>query len=388
MPFDIKTFSNKLMRYRNQFPVSIEEVSSSTGISISRLRDLENGQNEPSGDEILILADFFKCDFNYFISNEKETVLEKTELLFRRYGKELSTNDRWAIQECIFFAESENYLDELYSIKKPQVFQFNPVGSYFKQQGIDAAIELRKVLNYRANEFRLDIYSEFRKAGFLIYRRKLENSSISGVCIAHPQIGKIILVNYDEDIYRQRFTVAHEVGHAIFDSEDGDIELSFIGKWDKDFLKEVRANNFAASFLIPYELIFSIPNNKKWDGEKIIEWANKVKVNTKSLLIALKNNGLITDSQEEELSIYKIPSDIKMDPEYSDFSQEMLERLTILLERGLTYKYINKCFKAQRDNKISMERMFEMMFIEHNQFCDINNLLNPGKPPPLAVVMS
>jgi len=27
-------------------------------------------------------------------------------------------------------------------------------------------------------------------------------------------------VNYSEDVYRQRFTAAHELAHAIFDSDD------------------------------------------------------------------------------------------------------------------------------------------------------------------------
>ncbi|KYC48915.1 MAG: hypothetical protein AMQ22_01797 [Candidatus Methanofastidiosum methylothiophilum] len=378
MALDLKTFSNKLVRYRNQFSISLDDVSISTGIQKDRLVQLENGIVEPSGDEILIIADYYKCDFNFFISNEKQTAFEKTELLFRRYGTELSTNDRWAIQECIFLAECENYLDGLYKRPHYQIFNYVPQGKYYKAHGKEAAKALRNLITLRANELNLDIYSDFRKAGFLIYRRRLESSSISGVCIDYPDIGKIILVNYDEDIFRQRFTVSHEVGHAIFDNEDGDIALSYRGKWDTKDLREIRANVFAASFLIPDELLNSIPDNKNWNGEKLIDWAIKAKVNTVSLLIALENSGLIDRRQSQQISHYKVPLSSKIDPEFVNLSPEMVKRLSTLLEKGLTNKYLNKCLTAQRDGMISTSRMMEMLLVEQNEILEINSLFKLG----------
>lgn len=378
MSFDLAAFADKLIRYRNQFKVSIEEVSASTGIKKERLEKFEIGNCEPNGDEVLILSDYYKCDYNFFISNEKQTAFEKTELLFRKYGNELSSNDRWAIQECIYYAECESYLDSLNGLSRPEVFSYAPKGKYYKGQGVDAAKKLRESISLRANEFNLDIYSDFRKAGFLIYRRKLENSTISGVCIDYSSIGKLILVNYDEDIYRQRFTMAHEVGHAIFDNEEGDIALSYSGKWSSSDLKEVRANAFAATFLVPDELVNTIPDNRMWDRDKLIFWANKIKVNTRTLLIALRNRDLVSDLQSNQLSQYKVNSFLKTDPETRGLSSEMLKRTTILFERGLTYRFLNKCFSAQREGKISLNRMAEMLLININEIPDINRIFKLG----------
>jgi len=378
MAIDLKMFSNKLFRYRNQFNTSVDEVSINTGIQKERLIDLEKGSIEPSGDEILILADYFMCDFNFFISNDKQTAFEKTELLFRKYGSELSTNDRWAIQECIYFAECENYIDQLYGKPPNEVFKYSPKGNYFKGQGKDAARALRNTISLKANELNLDIYSDFRKAGFLIYRKSLESSTISGVCIDYPEIGKIILVNFNEDVFRQRFTVAHEVGHAIFDNEEGDIALSYVGKWNTKDLREIRADAFAASFLIPDELLLSIPDNKNWNGNKLIEWSIKAKVNTVSLLIALENMNLISKDQNIAMKQFKVPIDMKIDPEFVGISSEMIKRLGTLLEKGLTYKYINKCFTAYRDRKISTSRMLEMLLIANDEIYEINKLFNLG----------
>ena len=47
---------------------SLDDVASSTGIDIERLQSIEDGQVEPTGDEVLILADYYRCDFKHFIS--------------------------------------------------------------------------------------------------------------------------------------------------------------------------------------------------------------------------------------------------------------------------------------------------------------------------------
>ncbi|MFM6082787.1 MAG: helix-turn-helix domain-containing protein, partial [Dolichospermum sp.] len=71
MTFDLALFSSKLKKYRAQFENSLDEISVSTGISIQSLTALENGEKKPTCDEVLILADYYKCDYQFFISNEK-----------------------------------------------------------------------------------------------------------------------------------------------------------------------------------------------------------------------------------------------------------------------------------------------------------------------------
>ena len=83
-----------------------------------RLNDLNEQKADPTGDEVLIIADFFKCDYNFFISNERLTAFEQTEKLFRKYGDELTKEDRWSIQEFLFLSECEHFLFE--ALKKPK----------------------------------------------------------------------------------------------------------------------------------------------------------------------------------------------------------------------------------------------------------------------------
>lgn len=131
-------------------------------------------------------------------------------------GGEFSKEDRRNILEFIFLSECEDQLERELELHRG-AFEFTPRGSFNKGQGEAAAQALRAHFNYAPNPVPNDIYADFRKLGFHVFRRRLANSNISGLTIRHPSAGTCILVNYDEDIYRQRFTACHEAGHGIID---------------------------------------------------------------------------------------------------------------------------------------------------------------------------
>ena len=107
MPLDIISLGKKIKRCRTNLDLELSDVSEKVGISIERLDEIEKGQKEPTGDEILIFADFYKQDYKYFISNEKLSASEQIEVLYRKFGDDFSKEDRWAIQEFIYLCENE-----------------------------------------------------------------------------------------------------------------------------------------------------------------------------------------------------------------------------------------------------------------------------------------
>lgn len=373
MPIDRQLLSQKLIRYREQFQLTIYDLSAFTGISEERLVGFERNDIEPTGDEILILADFYKCDFKFFISSEKLAPFEQTEFLFRKYDTDFSKQDRWAIQEFLYLAECEEFLFEQLNVYKTNIFYFRKQGDYFKRHGMDAANSLRKALGYSDIKVPLNIYEDFRKIGLHVFRRKLENSNISGIYIKHPTAGKCILINYSEDIYRQRFTAAHEVGHAILDDET-DVVVSF-NKWSKGDLIEIRANTFASNYLMPPKFIKKLPNPKEWDVEKAIIWANKLKVSTEALANSLRVLGLIDANVENLIKSVRVPNEFKSDPELSNSLSSLgRERKKHLLERGLSTKFVRLCFEAYQRNIISSGRLAEMLLLKESELVEIVSL--------------
>ncbi|HEY9831458.1 MAG TPA: XRE family transcriptional regulator [Stenomitos sp.] len=372
MTFDLVLFGSKLKRYREQLEASLDEVSMATGIPTQDLTALENGGRRPTGDQVLILADYYRCDYQFFISNEQLAPFEQTETLFRRYGDEFSKDDRWAVQEFLFLCECEDFLFKLISRGDYKPFKFAKTGTYFKGHAEQAAARLRQHLGYSPKQVGRDIYDDFRCLGFHIFRRELGNSNISGLYIKHPTAGKCILVNYTEDVYRQRFTTAHEAAHAILDEEE-DFVVSLLS--DNKSLVEVRANTFASRYLMPPEFLRNIPSSREWTPEKAIDWANRLKVSTEALAYALKSSNLIAESMESQIKSVRVPLNMKIDPELPEtLSLRSRQRREQSLKRGLSTFYVGLCFDAYEQALISAGRLAEMLLVNECELGEIADI--------------
>ena len=364
MALNLELLASKLRRYREQFQTSISEVALVTGISEDSLVAYEKAEKEPTGDEILILADYYKCDYRFFITGEEVAPFEKTETLFRKHGEQLSKDDRWAIQEFLYLCECEEYLMELNPTLDRKLFTFEKRGTYYKGHGEEAAAALRRHLGYPQQQIGMDVYDDLRRIGIHVFRRHLQNSDISGLFIQHPTAGRCILVNYSEDIYRQRFSAAHEGAHAILDDEK-EFNVSFVS--EKRDYSEIRANTFASRYLMPPDFLRGIPNAKQWDPPKAMDWANKLKVSTEALAYALKEADLISENEVVDIKSVRVPAELKVDPELpGSLPKRSRERKEVLLRLGLSDFYVGLCFDAYENGMITGGRLAEMLLISEH----------------------
>jgi Zn-dependent peptidase ImmA (M78 family) len=304
----------------------------------------------------------YRCDYRDLLSPDTLTPLDRTETLFRRFGDAFNKADRRSVQDFMFLCESEEYLGRSVGTKKrTDKFVAKKTGQYFKKHAEEGAADLRKFLGYQPHEVPRDIYQDFRQLGMHLFRRSLENSDISGVYVNHPYAGDCVLINYSEDIYRQRFTGAHEAAHALFD-RDEEIVVSF---WNANELQEVRANNFASHFLMPPDFLTRIPDSNRWDAAKLAKWANELRVNQDPLIFALSSAGLINASAREKLKRSKIKLTNKSDPELpSTLSPLSKQRKSQLLERGLSSHYVTLCFEAFRRHIVTSSRLVELLLLD------------------------
>ena len=369
MLLDLKLVGSKLAGYRNQFQATREEVAARTGIAASRLADIEAGDTEPTGDEILVLADFYKCDYKFFISHERLAPYEQTEMLFRSISEELTRDDRWAVQELLFLCECEEYLQHelLGQVSRP--FTFAKRGGHFKTHGEEAAASLRRHLGYEADEVP-NVFVDIRRIGFHVFRRKLQSSEISGLYVRHPVAGQCVLVNYREDVYRQRFTAAHETGHAILDAEK-DFVVSYTRR-GKRGLSEIRANTFASHFLIPPSLLERIPNPEELTQTRLANLCQQLKVSPSALLIALKEAGVLSEEAAATLVETRLPREAKTDPELPpDLTPLQRTRRGEMLRRGLSSYYVDLCFEAYERGEVSAGRVAEMLLMDQLELADV-----------------
>ena len=253
MAYDHLKIAQKLLRSRNNMGLDKIEVSNLTGIDVDRIEALESGIVEPSGDEILILADVYKEDFRYFISNQNLSSAETVDELYRLNGS-ITKIDKQAIQSFIFHSANEQSLFESLG-KKNEVFVSPSINNerVWKSDGIKVAQALRQFLGYKNMDAYRNLYYEFRRIGLHIFRVKLQDSNLSGLFVKHPIADKCVLVNFDDNLYRQNFTLCHEVGHALMDGSNYNVSYQA----QKDY-REYRANAFASEFLMPQAVIKQI----------------------------------------------------------------------------------------------------------------------------------
>jgi Zn-dependent peptidase ImmA (M78 family) len=369
MAIDLRTLGSKLAKYREQLKESIVEAAASTGIDAARLAAVEAGQAEPTGDEVLILADHYRCDFKFFISNEQVAPFEQTETLYRAHGNDFSKEDRRAVQDFLYLCETEDFLMRELG-RAPKGFSFAPAGTFFKGHGEAAAASLRAALGHSDREVPRDVYAEFRSVGVHVFRRKLGNSNISGLFIMHPVAGKCALVNHSEDVYRQRFSAAHEMAHAIFDSAQG-ASVSFEGPSGSDMV-EVRANRFASCFLMPPAFLAQLPDPARWSEADAQRWANALRVSCVALAIALKEAKLVDAIAYDRIRNLRVPRDAKVDPELpASLNATQRERKTRLLELGLSDHYVGLCFEGFSAGVISIGRLAEALLCSHGELAEL-----------------
>lgn len=372
MTINLRSLGVKLSKYRDQLTQTLEEVAIATGIEISRLTSIEHGLLEPTGDEVLILADYYRCDFKYFISNEKSAPFEQTETLYRAYGRDFSKEDRASVQEFLYLCDTEEFLMRELG-RTTQSFSYLPTGTYFKGHGEAAAVAFRKAMGHSDREVPRDIYREFRSVGLHIFRRKLGNSAISGLFVRHPTAGKCALVNYSEDLYRQRFSAAHEMAHAIFDSDTGP-SVTYV-KTNRTDRLENRANRFASCYLIPPEVLRNLPKSTVWSEENTQHWANEFRVSCDALGIALKEASLVDVESSNRIRRFRVPREAKHDPELpASLNKAQRARKAALLERGLSDYYVGLCFDGYSQEVISLGRLAEALLCSRGELGDLARL--------------
>jgi len=382
MPFTNQVFGNKLKTLRQSFDNSFDDLFNATGIALNELQALESGNRSPSGDEVLILSDYFKCEFSWLLDDEAANPDENAVLLLRSAGGALRASDRHAIAEFLHLCKSEALLEELLE-HRPQYdeLKFELRSTYLIGQGKDCANQFRRSHGLPPNAIIPDIFGWLRKAGLRVFRRALPGSPISGLFVRHPSAGRCILINFAEDIYRQRFSAAHEVGHALMDEG-----IPYNVSTREDFVSqkgpELRANSFATCFLMPPELLSKLGTPAQWQRpEKLIEAADRLFVSVPAVLSALRRDNIIDEATRRKIRDMKLRPPEKREPELrGEMTGRQLDRKEALLASGLHDAYVGSAFEAHRRGLISMAKMADMLLVSLQEVSELSDLFAVRHP--------
>ena len=131
----------------------------------------------------------------------------------------------------------------------------------------------------------------------------------SGSCLQKDGESSRIVVNKVESKARQRFTLAHELGHIMLGHKGESFRRMDSGEYKETFerMKDVAANKFAADLIMPEKLVISVLresikelklseeyNFNDYEINKLIDRsAEKMKVSSLAFEYRLKNMGVL-----------------------------------------------------------------------------------------------
>jgi Zn-dependent peptidase ImmA (M78 family) len=172
------------------------------------------------------------------------------------------------------------------------------------EEGYDLAEQLLEELGLPGNSSAVDVHLLLSRLDVAIVERRLETTSIRGVAIAGGRYSPTILVNkaspYNATEAGQRFTLAHELFHILYDRAQAKRITHTSGPWAPPGV-EKRANAFAAMLLMPRDLVRrSVPLNNLNRG-KLFEAAKSMEVGASALVEHLYNTSVIDEFKRDEL---------------------------------------------------------------------------------------
>ncbi|CAN5714654.1 XRE family transcriptional regulator [soil metagenome] len=222
---------------RRMLGISQAELESSTGISQAAISKIEQGLKEPSPEQIETLGSSLSCLPSFFFQAERE------------YGPPMSAHPMYRKKASVGQKVLDKVIAEL-SVRLAharvllQSAEFEPElplpqydADEFASQIEDVADMVRRAWYVPRGPIR-SLIEFVERAGIIVIESDMESARIDGVSYQVPGMPPVIFLNRNLPSDRQRFSLAHELGHIV---------LHRIPSPEM----EQQADQFAAALLMP-----------------------------------------------------------------------------------------------------------------------------------------
>jgi len=253
MPIDQGELARRIRQAREACGMTQEEVSERLGVSRPTVAQIELGNRAVSSLELDKLAYLFARDIREFLADEfaEDDVVHA---LFRSDREASEEGFKNALRDCIALGKELTNLEELMGMDRAlstvAAYLFPPSKSKWEaiQSGAQVAREERRRLGLGVAPVG-DLVHLLEGQGVRTGMVALPDE-VSGLTISNTRVGLFVVNNQSHSLERQRFSWCHEYAHVLLDRD----AVGLISRTaDRNSLVEVRANSFAANFLMPDE---------------------------------------------------------------------------------------------------------------------------------------
>lgn len=209
-------------------------------------------------------------------------------------------------------------------------------------EGLNGARAVRKAIGLKALQA-LDPTEVAEQLGVMVVFRPLRSTALSGIHLFVAAIDQsIVMVNSLSPYTRQRFTLAHELGHSQFDKETIVETISFSAT---NNYSEKRANAFAGELLLPEAAVKEWKPGKPWgeDCDDVAKLANAFGVSFEATLWRISNAGFNIDVEDFRKRTHEISEEYRTILKRPGTGVTHLpNKFTSLVERGLERSLVSR----------------------------------------------
>jgi Zn-dependent peptidase ImmA (M78 family)/transcriptional regulator with XRE-family HTH domain len=385
VPINQAELGRRLKQARESCGLAQEDAALEMGVARATIAQIELGNRSVSGLELAKFSYFYARDIREFLA-ESFTEDSLASVLLRS-DDDAGDGVRTALRGCVALGRQLRDLETLLgagrSTSSVPSYPSASLGSKWDaiQSGAYAALEERRRLGLGSTPLG-DVPALLEAQGIRTGLIAIP-PGVSGLMMSHPNVGLFVVVNRDHPAVRQRFSWCHEYAHLLLDrSQMGHVSRES----ERANLLEVRANVFAANFLMPedgarqfvmalgkgsasrlHAEVFDesgvVPIDSRTAGGSqdlqlydVVKFAHHFGVSVLSALYRLLNLRLITDKQFEEMrqkdqaGLSKQVADLLGLPE---LSQD--ETISAFYRR-----YLVLALEAYRREKISRRKLIEI----------------------------
>lgn len=322
MASESQAFAARLRQAREQANLTQEQVAEWLRVRRPAIAEIESGKRAVKSTELMKLAELYGKSLKWLVEGSESAEERVAAALFRAGEAEtpgLRREVAKLARRCRLIGDLEERLDLTRTHDRLPRYRNDQAlhdWSLAMSHGTEVAYQERARLGIGTAAAVNDAWGVLEDAGLHVFGLKLGDREIDGI---YTQLGDgraCVGVNVDKWYFRQVFTVVHEYAHAVMDG-DAMAQACVTGRgWDvtRDrsvyHNRELRANQFAAVFLVPKEALFRYldARNRRAHGHgatmtpmDIVRAQDHFGVSAEMLLWRLKNERVIDASQRKEL---------------------------------------------------------------------------------------
>lgn len=317
------TVATRLREARETAGLTQQQAADWLGIRRPGVAEIESGKRGVKTEELARLSSLYGRSLRYFAMGEFAPEDNIAGALFRageQDNQELRRHAASLTRRCHLVSRAEEKLGlRRNATLVPQYTNERAITDRTLAQahGEQVAYQERSRLGMGARAPLRDPWGIVEASGLHVLSLELgQDHPIDGIFTRARDGASCVGINVGKWIFRQVFTVVHEYGHALMDSDlQGSIcATDRAWKGDSQHLyanRELRANQFAAVFLVPKEaLLWYFESRRKlgrdrWGGVRalgvtsleVVRAQDHFGVSADMILWRLRNEGLITAAQ-------------------------------------------------------------------------------------------